>query len=244
MIVPIVMELVRPASVVDVGCGNGLWLSVFAEHGVADLVGVDGDYVDRGALRILPDRFVAHDLATPLRLPRKFDLVVSLEVAEHLPARCAALFVDSLTRMGSAVLFSAAVPRQGGTNHVNERWQDYWAALFSERGFQVIDCIRWRVWANGDVEPWYAQNTLLYVTPEFLEERVELHTERRPRLEELAVVHPTLYLRPFNEELPLGFLLTRLPGATVRAIGRRLWPARPLDSATAQCGAAPCDRRT
>jgi SAM-dependent methyltransferase len=125
-VVPIVMELLKPGSVVDVGCGRGTWLSVFAEHGIADVVGVDGDYVDRRTLLIPPDRFVAHDLTTPLRLHRTFDLVVSLEVAEHLPVACAGEFVASLTSLGSAVLFSAAVPGQGGTHHVNERWQDYW----------------------------------------------------------------------------------------------------------------------
>ena len=222
VIVPIVMELLRPTSVVDVGCGQGLWLSVFAEHSVTDLVGVDGDYVDRQALRIPADRFVAHDLATPLRLPRTFDLVVSLEVAEHLPPDRAAVFVESLTHLGHAVLFSAAVPRQGGMNHVNERWQDYWAVLFFERGWEAIDCIRWRIWRNGDVEPWYAQNTLLYVTPELLESRAELHNERRPRPEELPVVHPALYMRALEDELPLRFLLARLPRATGRAIRRRL----------------------
>jgi SAM-dependent methyltransferase len=226
-IVPIVMKLVRPSSVVDVGCGHGFWLSVFAKHEVADLIGVDGDYIDRQALLVPPGRFVAHDLTTELRLGRTFDLVVSLEVAEHLAPDRASQFVDCLTRLGSAVLFSAAVPRQGGVNHVNEQWQDYWAALFLQRGYEVVDCIRWRVWADANVEPWYAQNTLLYVTPERLEQLAELRSERRPRLEQLAVVHPTLYLRASANQLPLGSLLAKLPSAAGRAIRRRLPPAKP-----------------
>jgi SAM-dependent methyltransferase len=224
-VVPIVMELLKPGSVVDVGCGRGTWLSVFAEHGIADVVGVDGDYVDRRTLLIPPDRFVAHDLTTPLRLHRTFDLVVSLEVAEHLPVACAGEFVASLTSLGSAVLFSAAVPGQGGTHHVNERWQDYWAALFAQRGYGVVDCVRWTVWARHDVEPWYAQNTLLYVTPERLRTQPALLGMRRPGLDELAVVHPALYLRARGEALPLRGLIARLPAATARALRRHLSPS-------------------
>lgn len=226
-IVPIITKLLRPYSVVDVGCGHGFWLSVFARHAVEDVIGVDGDYIDRQALLIPPDRFVAHDLTTELRLGRTFDLVVSLEVAEHLAPDRASEFVDGLTRLGSAVLFSAAVPGQGGLNHVNEQWPDYWAALFLQRGYEVVDCIRWRVWADPNVEPWYAQNTLLYVALERLEQLAELLNERRPRLEELAVVHPTLYLRATANQLPLGSLLAKLPSAAGRAITRRLPLAKP-----------------
>ena len=226
VIVPIVVELIRPHSVVDVGCGQGIWLSVFEELGVDDYVGVDGDYIDRRALSIPEDRFIAHDLGTPLRFPRTFDLVVSLEVAEHLPEDSGPAFVDSLTGLGPAVLFSAAIPRQGGTRHVNERWQDYWAALFAQRDFEPLDAIRWRVWTNEQVEPWYAQNTLLYVARELLAERMELQSERRPRLDELRVVHPGFYLRACDSRPGLRFLLASIPGAVGRAVRRRLTVAR------------------
>ncbi len=177
------------------GCGLGTWLAVFRENGIADVVGVDGDYVDRARLEIPPDNFVPHDLARALRLQRKFDLAVSLEVAEHLPAECAAMFVDSLTALSPFVLFSAAIPFQGGTNHVNEQWPDYWAALFEARGFAPVDCIRREVWSNEDVEWWYAQNILLFVD----ETRLKLSPgagtpfEKTPRAQ-LAVVHPRQYL--------------------------------------------------
>src|SRR2546429_8002382 len=84
VIVPIVLDLLGPTSVVDVGCGIGTWLSVFEESGVSDVIGVDGDYVDRDRLLIEPGRYIARDLESPLRLDRSFDLAVSLEVAEHL----------------------------------------------------------------------------------------------------------------------------------------------------------------
>ncbi len=96
VLVPLVLDLVDAESVVDVGCGLGTWLSVFREHGIEELLGIDGPHIDPSLLEIPPERFVTHDLEHPLDLERRFDLVVSLEVAEHLPAGCAETFVSSL----------------------------------------------------------------------------------------------------------------------------------------------------
>src|SRR5271165_1063667 len=82
----------NPKSVVDVGCGIGTWLKVWSELGAEDILGVDGDYVRQDQLLIPPDRFKAMDLSNPLALKRKFDLVQSLEVAEHLPPAAAGPF--------------------------------------------------------------------------------------------------------------------------------------------------------
>src|SRR2546421_5808773 len=107
------MDLVGPRSIVDVGCGLGTWLAAAASLGIEDYIGVDA-YAPAQSLRIPVERFVRHDLSTPLQLDRRFDLVLSLEVAEHLAEDAAATFVASLARLGPAVLFSAAVPNQSG----------------------------------------------------------------------------------------------------------------------------------
>ena len=94
------------------------------------------------------------NLQNPFQINRRFDLVMTLEVAEHLPDTAAANFVESLTQLGPVILFSAAVPFQGGTGHVNEKWPDYWANLFSKHAYVPIDCIREKVWNNPDVQIW------------------------------------------------------------------------------------------
>lgn len=158
----LLMPEMRIDSLLDVGAGHGAWAAEWRSAGVADVLAVDGDYVRRDQLAVPPSQFRAHDLATPLDLERRFDLVQSLEVAEHLPADKADLFVDNLTRHGDAILFSAAVPHQGGEHHVNEQPPEYWRARFAARGYGVFDFLRPRLAGRSEVMPWYRFNTYLY----------------------------------------------------------------------------------
>ena len=193
-IIPLVLEMIQPKSVIDVGCGIGTWLSVFKEFGVEDCLGIDGNYIDPEALQISLQEFHSFDLKQPLQIDRQFDLVVSLEVAEHLPNECAEIFVDSLTRLGSVVLFSAAIPFQGGTEHLNEQWPDYWVRHFQKCNYIVIDCLRKQLWNNKSVEPWYAQNILVFVREDCIKEYPSLEKEfLNAQTSQLAIVHPKIY---------------------------------------------------
>jgi len=131
IVVPIVLSLFPCRSVVDFGCCVGGWLKEFERNGVADYLGVDGDYVARHLLKIPADRFRPIDLRNVSDLGRGFDLACSLEVAEHLPEDRAKSFVAALVKAAPVVLFSAAISLQGGTEHVNEQWQSYRAKLFA-----------------------------------------------------------------------------------------------------------------
>jgi SAM-dependent methyltransferase len=192
--IPLLQRFVHVSSVLDVGCGVGTWLSAFREQGVTDVMGLDGTYVDRARLQIPAEQFVPCDLTAPPALARKFDLVTSLEVAEHLPATAANAFVRYLTSFSPVVLFSAAVPGQGGKHHVNEQWPDYWAARFEQHGFTVVDCLRPLLWNNPHVEWWYAQNTFLFVKAETLAGNSTLsEAARQTDRQRLAIVHPRAY---------------------------------------------------
>ncbi|HEX8769147.1 MAG TPA: methyltransferase domain-containing protein [Acidimicrobiales bacterium] len=194
-VVPLVLELLAPRTVVDVGCGLGAWLSVFTEHGVEDICGIDGGWVDREALRFPEERFLAADLTKRLDIQREFDLVVSLEVAEHLPTDAAADFVSSLTSLGPVILFSAAVPLQGGDGHLNEQWPEYWAAHFAKHRYVPVDCLRRRIWDNDDVDWWYVQNTLFFVKSDAMGEYPKLEKERLAETSlPLPVIHPRCYV--------------------------------------------------
>ena len=166
VVVPIVLSLFPCHSVVDVGCGVGGWLKEFERCGVNDYLGVDGDYVSRRLLKIPAERFRPLDLRNVSDLGRRFDLACSMEVAEHLPQDRARIFVAALIKAAPVVLFSAAIPFQGGRDHLNEQWQSYWASLFAEHGYVAVDCIRPAVFGDSRVEWWYRQNILIFCQPD------------------------------------------------------------------------------
>lgn len=193
-VLPLVQEWTHPNSVVDVGCGTGAWLSVWQELGIRDYLGIDGQYVERHQLLIPPETFLAKNLVEPFRLNRKFDLAMSLEVAEHLPPTSADSFVESLLQLSDVILFSAAIPFQGGTGHLNEQWTGYWVERFQQRGYAAIDCLRHRIWNNQNVEPWYSQNAMLFIKSDCLQDYSRLpKSELEDPTPLLNIVHPRAY---------------------------------------------------
>ena len=187
-VVPIVINLLNPKSVVDVGCGIGTWLSVFKDKGINDILGIDGEHVNKEILskHIDTDEFVSHDLTKPLKLSRKFDLVISLEVAEHLPEEFADVFIESLISLGDCILFSAAVPFQHGDGHINLKWPSYWQDKFKKHNFEFYDCLRESIWFNEEVEWWYRQNI-------FLVARKNIFLEASAANKVLDLIHPKHY---------------------------------------------------
>jgi SAM-dependent methyltransferase len=221
VVVPIVVDRLHPGSVLDVGCGRGTWLHVFADAGVSDIFGVDGPHIAVSDLEIPNDRFRPHDLDEPFDLGRRFDLVTCLEVGEHLDERAAPTLVSSLVAHAPAVLFSAAIPAQGGAGHVNERWPSYWAELFGAHGYRAIDLVRPLVWNDDRVAFWYAQNTVLYLAADRPDPAGSASVDAP-----MDLVHPRLYLRKRQAPKPappsLQRVLRELPGATRRAFSHRL----------------------
>lgn len=158
----VVQPQLNATSVLDLGSGRGVWLSEWINAGVQDVAGVDGAYVDRDRLAIPRDQFHAADLTKPFDLGRRFDLAQSLEVGEHLPEAASEGLVASLTSHADRVLFSAAVPGQGGEFHINEKPLSFWQDLFAARGYTAFDYARPRLRNAEGVEPWYRYNTVLY----------------------------------------------------------------------------------
>ncbi len=162
IVAPLLLGELKIDSLLDVGSGHGAWVAEWMAAGVDDVLAVDGPYVTPDQLVIPPSGFRAHDLTTPLHLDREFGLVQSLEVAEHLPQAKATTFIETLTRHGDIVLFSAAVPHQGGEYHINEQHPEYWRMLFGANGFQPHDWLRPRLADQRQVKAWYRYNTIIY----------------------------------------------------------------------------------
>lgn len=231
--VSILASVYKPLSVVDFGCGRGAWLKAFKEVGVPQLVGLDGSWNSQDKLIDQDIQFKPVDLNMPIELGCRFELAISLEVAEHLEASSASDFVKSLTRAADVVMFGAAYPEQGGTDHINEQPHTYWADMFSECGYLPYDLFRSTVWGSNDVEFWYQQNTFLYVNSRSQIFEALRKTGHQPmtNIAFMNCVHPLLYnqrlLSHESTKSMMGELLKRAMPKKLRPhilkIKRQLW---------------------
>lgn len=201
VVVSLILDKLAITSVADIGCADGAWLSVFLQKGVDRILGVDGPWVDTDQLLIPKQSFRSHDLSIDdPAVEERFDLAISVEVAEHLPPERARSFVAFLTSLSTTVLFSAAVRDQGGTGHVNEQPQSYWAGLFLEAGYACFDAVRPAIWDRPDVNIVHAQNLLLYSKDSRVMERLSVATVAPQHYAALSVIHPSLYSRRLEQE--------------------------------------------
>lgn len=162
----------NPRSIIDVGCGRGALLDALRKRG-CDVLGLE---YSEAALRLCRTQYLPvlkFNLEKDIFIQRRvFDVAISMEVAEHLPARIADRYVELLTHLSPIIVFTAAPPGQGGrvgTDHVNEQPPSYWIAKFHQRGFQHNEALS-RSWseqwkAAGDVALCYYQNLMLFTKP-------------------------------------------------------------------------------
>lgn len=191
-VLDLLYKFYQPESVIDVGCGRGAWLAVAESLGSAKLKGMDGRWVKKEELLSKNIDFGAVDFEESLpEVGEKYDLCISLEVAEHITENNARQFINTLCKASDIVLFSAAIVHQGGMNHINEQWQSYWIDLFNSNGYECFDLFRAVLWNNKSVEWWYRQNIFLFVNSKnaFLNLEV-LRTLEKPVTD---IAHPVNY---------------------------------------------------
>ena len=165
-IVPFVLEMLKPfeiQSVIDFGCGVGGWLTQFQKVNSCNIQGLDFGDADKSQLLIPENNFKKIDLSQAVDLKKKYDLCISLEVAEHIQPEFEDVFIDNLCRHSDIILFSAAMKGQGGTGHVNEQKISYWVKKFQKRDYTYYDFIRPHFWYDTDIDVWYKQNMLIFI---------------------------------------------------------------------------------
>lgn len=188
---PILLHGLDIKSLLDVGCGRGTWLRAAAMFCIEDILGVDGVAIAERDLLFPKNQFIKHDLRSEFDLKRKFDLVICLEVAEHLPEGAGGNLIKTLVRHSNRVLFSAACPNQPGQAHMNCRWPEYWQNIFNHQLYACSDWPRWRIWNDARIEPWYRQNM-------FFAELNAASAGKEQRIR--PVIHPE-YLRDMASQL-------------------------------------------
>jgi SAM-dependent methyltransferase len=191
VIVPDLVKRFQLSSVLDIGCGLGDWLAEFSRWGCSKVTGIDGDWVPLENLQIPKNCFHIADLTGQYpNFPNRFDLSCSLEVAEHIPPDAGVRLIKRLTDSADLVLFSAAIPHQGGYLHINEQYQSHWIQRFADLGYDAFDLIRPRIWRNEHCDWWYQQNLLVFAN------KVGQARHNLTRAEFIPdLVHPLLYER-------------------------------------------------
>lgn len=208
ILIPYILERLQCKTVVDFGCGVGECLNAVknVEGGAERVMGLDGEWV-REHLEIEEREFYSCDLTKEIDLKEKYDLAISLEVAEHLPEKSARTYIANLVRHADIILFSAAIPHQGGTYHVNEQYPSYWKNIFEEFGFSICDCIRNYFWNDERISGYYRQNMFLYCKSNLYDE-ISKKFECGKQL--VDVIHPCYwetrnkydYIFPFEKVHP------------------------------------------
>lgn len=168
-IIGVIRQFLLVESVLDVGCAVGGWVRAWSLDGAGVTHGVDGEYVKQNDLLIPQSDFFAKDLNQPFDLGRRYDLVQTLDVAEHLRPENSDAFLNSLDRhCTKAIMFGAAPPGQGGEYHINEQSLEFWRRKIEIRGYTTFDCIRPLIRNDRAIPFWYRFNVLLYIRNELV----------------------------------------------------------------------------
>lgn len=161
-----IVETFHPKSVVDLGCGSGALLVALRKLGVHRLLGMDAAEAGLDIARARGLDVRKFDIVTDkLLYSACYDIAVSMETAEHLPASAADRYVELLCSLAPVVIFTAAHRGQGGIGHLNEQPPEYWKGYFTAHGFQSLEKIvaDWQpAWRAAGVADFYTNNLMVF----------------------------------------------------------------------------------
>lgn len=145
-------------SLYDFGCGGGFYTKYFLDNNLL-CYGYDGNpytpNITSGLCKVL-------DLSTPIELS-PVDLVLSLEVGEHLPPQFESVFIDNLHRHNTkAMIVSWAIEGQGGWGHFNERNNPYIKEKFLDLGY-FNDLDEEKLLRNSSSLPWFKNTVMVFI---------------------------------------------------------------------------------
>jgi SAM-dependent methyltransferase len=124
---------IAPRTVLDAGCAIGLLVETLAAHGI-DASGLDiSEYAIAQAAGAARGR--CHVASLTDELPQRYDLIVCIEVLEHMPEPQARAALSNICRHTDDVLFSSSPQDYGEATHLNVQPPEVWAEWFAREGF-------------------------------------------------------------------------------------------------------------
>lgn len=201
IVLKLISSIYEPQTVVDFGCGVGSWLKAAKEIFNGKVLGFDTHIYDGFNMNIDKSEYSMLDITIPLNTTKMFDMAICVEVLEHIEEKYSDEVIKTLCKQSEFIIFSAAVPLQGGTGHVNEQPISYWANKFSKHGYLAIDYLRPHIWNNENVDLWYRNNIIIYVSEKLyfrLRQKISLKTYP------LDILHPQMHERILNRSKKNG----------------------------------------
>jgi len=153
-----ITRVVPIKSIIDFGTGPGAWLRAAHDCGIGQIIGIEKHYQPKIDFEA---EIISQDVCE--KVNRKVDLIICIEVAEHIHPEKSQVLINNLTECGDLILFGAASERQSGDGHINCRKQSFWSQQFFKKGYRLVDFYRSRFWNDPAVTKNYVQNTFLFV---------------------------------------------------------------------------------
>ena len=154
--------------VYDIGCGSGAWLEAADDIFKPDkLIGLEGEWLPEKILKKVDNKKISikkGNLNSDLFLSNvtECDLIICLEVLEHLQENTVKFICEKIFKKARYILFSAALPFQGGNGHITERPLSFYVELMNQNGYGCKDKLREKIWNNDKIPFWYRQNIVLF----------------------------------------------------------------------------------
>lgn len=146
-----IIEKYNPKTVLDAGCAMGHLVAALRDNGI-EAYGIDiSEYAISNVREDIKPFCVVGSLSEPLpeNIPAFYDLIVTIEVIEHLYEEEGIKAIANLCKYSNNILFSSSPDDVEEITHVNVQQQEYWAKQFSKyRFFNKIDI------NNDFLTPW------------------------------------------------------------------------------------------
>lgn len=150
-------------SVVDIGCGMAAFSKVFQESGVEKVTLIDHPNFKASNCLVKQEfQFIPCNLDKEIPENLSADLLICTEVLEHITKKRSLQVLDFITSCSDIIIFSAAIPRQGGLGHINEQRHEFWIKEFKKREFDYADLFKTKIINDESIFYWLRQNIFIF----------------------------------------------------------------------------------